>query len=158
MNSITLKVPISAAKYDDWSDDELLCLAFMLWCTKQESVFTQFYIYTGDLFHLLGAVNRKNGHDTFLKRIRRIFKIGHINSFTSRFEYNLELLNDQKYNHVINMHEVTITDPVTINRWGYLVGRCSDPTLIQDHKSAYKSPGTSPQTYFWKQLSMSWVH
>jgi hypothetical protein len=158
MNSITLKVPVSVAKYDDWSDDELLCLSFMLWCTKREGVFTQYYIYTSDIFHLLGQINRKNSHNILLKRIRRIFKVGRINDFTSRFEYNLELLNDQADNNRVNMHEVTITDPNTINRWSYLVGRCTDPTLIEDYKSSYKGIGTSPQTYFWKQLRMQWIH
>lgn len=158
MNEVKLKVPISAARYNDWSDDELLCLAFMLWCTKQESVFTQFYMYTGDLFQLLGEINRKNAHEILLKRIRRIFKVGRINDFTSRFEYDLELLNHQPDNNRINQHEVTITDPNTINRWSYIVGRCTDPTLIQDHKSTYKGIGTSPQGFFWKQLRISWVH
>ena len=157
MNEVKLKVPVSVARYNDWSDDELLCLSFMLWCTKQEGVFAQYYMYTTDLFHLLGTINRKNGHDTFLTRLRRIFKIGRINDFTTRFEYDLELLNDQPDNYRINMHEVTITDPITIARWSYLVGRCTDPTLIYDHVSTYKSHGTSPQTYFWKQMSMSWV-
>jgi len=158
MNEVKLKVPISAARYDDWSDDELLCLAFMLWCTRQEGVFTQYYMYTSDFFHLLGTSNRKNGHDSLLQNIRRIFKVGPINDWTTRFEYNLELLNHQKYNNTINLHEVTITDPVTIARWSYVVGRCSDPTLIYDHTSTYKSRGTSPQDFFWKQLNMSWVH
>ena len=157
MNEIKLKVPVSAARYDDWSDDELLCLAFMLWCTKKEGVFTQYYMYTSDLFQLLGVVNRKNAHDALLGNVRRIFIIGPMNSNTSRFQYNLELLNDQPYNNSINMHEVTITNPLTIMRWSYIVGRCTDPNLIYDHKSSYASPGISPQTFFWKQLQMSWV-
>ena len=151
MNKIKLKVPLSVAKYNDWSDDELLCLAFMFWCTKKEGLFTQYYLHTNDLMALIGKVNARNSYHHVLKRVRRIFHIGRINNHTSRFHYNFELLKDQRYNNKINAHEVYITDTKAIARWSYIVGRCGDPNLIYDHNKIYRSEGVSPQTIFWKQ-------
>ena len=157
MHNITLKVPEFVANYDDWSDDELLFMAFMHWCVNQNSIYTQFYMYAQDASILLGQYNsgRGNWHNRLFK-VRRIFEVGKLNTYTITFNYYDELLN-----HIedIQTIEVEITDPMVIARWSYLVGRLGKrKDMFEEHNNTmFYKPIQSTQSAWWRQIKIPFV-
>ena len=160
---IKLKVPEDVARWNDWTDGELLFLSFFYYVYgfKRNKLNCAYHMWSADVSAILNTHDSSaiDVWDERLVRLRRLFTIGIVNNHCLRIKW---ITGTGRFENRLCKHEVWITDPHIINRYWYLAGRCSDSDII-DHTTTEpyeryvngrpRTPATI-QPIHWKQRNL----